>query len=72
VCTFVRKGQSFNETDTTLHYADQTLEVCAVEFETKSFNLSILALYRAPYENFNQFVKRLDATLLYIIKNLCS
>jgi hypothetical protein len=42
------------------------LEVCAIELETKSSNLKILALYRAPSANFNQLIKRLDATLKYI------
>jgi hypothetical protein len=31
---------------------EQTLEVCADELETKSSNLSILALYRAPSAKF--------------------
>jgi len=44
----VRKDQSFNKTDTSLHYAEQTLETCATGLETKSSNLRILALYRAP------------------------
>jgi len=49
-----------------LHCVEQTSEVCAIELETKSFNLRILALYRAPSANFNQFIKRLDATLKYM------
>jgi hypothetical protein len=61
VCIFVREDQKFNKTDTLLHCAEQTLEVYAVELETKSSNL-ILALYRAPTANFNQFVEKLDAT----------
>jgi hypothetical protein len=40
--------------------------MCAVELETKLPNLSILALHRAPSANFNQFIKRLDATLKYL------
>jgi len=63
---FVREDQSFNKTDTLLHCAQQTLEVCAIELETKSSNLRILALYRAPSTNFNQFIERLYATLKYL------
>jgi hypothetical protein len=75
---FVREDLSFNKTDTLLHCAEQTLEVCATELETESPNLRILALYRAPSENFNQFIyrvpsenfnqfiKRIDATLKYL------
>jgi hypothetical protein len=66
VCIVVRKDQSFTKTDTLLHCAEQTLEVCAVELETESSNLRILALYRTPSANFNQFVERLVATLKYL------
>jgi hypothetical protein len=45
---------------------EQTLEVCPVKLETKSFNLRILALYRASSADFNQFMKRLDDTLKYL------
>jgi hypothetical protein len=64
VCISVREDQSFNKIDTSLHCAEQILEVCATELETKSSNLRILA--GAPSANFNQFIKRLDATLKYL------
>jgi hypothetical protein len=51
-----REDQKFKKMDTLLHCAEQTLEVCAVELETKSSNFKILALYRAPSANFNQFI----------------
>jgi hypothetical protein len=38
----------------------------SVELKTKSSNLIILALYRAPSANFNQFIERLDATPKYL------
>jgi exonuclease III len=63
---FVREDQGFNKSDTSLNCAEQTLEVCAVELETKSSNLSILTSYRASSANLNQFIKRLDATLKYL------
>jgi len=66
VCIFVREYQSFNKIGILLHCARRTLKVCAVELETKSSNFRILALYRAPSANFNQFIKRLDATLKYL------
>jgi len=66
VCIFVTEDQSFNKIDTLLHCAEQTLEVCATEFETKSSNLIILVLYRVPSTDFNQFIDRLDATLKYL------
>jgi hypothetical protein len=63
---FCQEGLNLNKIDTLLHCAEQTLEVCAVEIETKSSNLSILESYRAPSANFNQCIKRLDATLKYL------
>jgi hypothetical protein len=66
VCIFIREDQSFNKTDTSLHSAEQSLEVCAIELETKSSNLRMLALYRAHSANFNQFIERLDVTLKYL------
>jgi hypothetical protein len=62
VCIFVREDQRFNKIDTPLHCAEKTLEVHAIESETKSSNLRTLALYRTPSANFNHFL-RLDATL---------
>jgi len=57
VCISVKEDQSFNKIDTSLHCAEQTLEVCAAELQTKSPNLSILALYRAPNANFKPTYK---------------
>jgi hypothetical protein len=58
--------KAFKKIDTLLHCAEQTLEVCAFEFEIKSSNLRILALYRAASANFNQFGERLNATLKHL------
>jgi hypothetical protein len=48
VCIFVRVDQSFNRIGTSLHCAEQTLETCATEFETKSSNLRILPCTKPP------------------------
>jgi hypothetical protein len=64
VVIFVKEGQSFTKIDTLHQCTEQTLEACAVELETKLSNL--IALYRAPYPNFNQFIKLLDAALKYL------
>jgi hypothetical protein len=66
MCIFVREDRSFNRINTSFHCAEQSLKVCAIELETKSSNLKILALYRVPFANFNQFIKRLDNTLKYL------
>jgi hypothetical protein len=64
VCIFIREDQSFKEIDILLPW----LEICAIELETKSPALRILALYRAPSANCNQFIERLDATPKYVCK----
>jgi rRNA maturation protein Rpf1 len=66
VCILVREDQSFKKIDTSLHCAEQTLEVCSVELGTKSSSLRVLSLYRAPSAKCNQFIERLDATLKYL------
>jgi hypothetical protein len=61
MCIFVRKDQSYNnynKIDILLHSTEQTLEISAIQLETN--------LYRAPSADFNQFIKRLDATLKYL------
>jgi hypothetical protein len=65
-CISVRQDQSFNKIDTFLHCVEQTLEVHTVELDIKSSNLRILALYRTPSANLNQFKEKLDATLKYL------
>jgi hypothetical protein len=47
---FVREDQSFNKIDTLLHWAEQTLEVCATELQTKSSKLGILAISEPPLQ----------------------
>jgi hypothetical protein len=51
---------------TLLRCTEQALEVCVIEPETKSSELRILALQRAPSANLNQFIDRLDATLKHL------
>jgi hypothetical protein len=40
--------------------------ICAIQVETKTSNLVILSLYRAPSGGFQQFLRGLDATLKYL------
>jgi hypothetical protein len=39
------------------------LEICAIKLKLKHL---ILSIYRAPSADFNEFIKRLDATLKYL------
>jgi exonuclease III len=66
VCISVRNDQRFNKIDIWHHCKEQDLEICAIHLETKTCNLTIISLYRAPSGDFNQFLKRLDTTLKYL------
>jgi exonuclease III len=66
VCIFVKEDQLFNKIDISRHCKEQDLEICAIQLVTKSSNLIILSLYRAPSGDINEFLKRLDAILMYL------
>jgi hypothetical protein len=66
VCIFVREDQIYNKIDISCHCKEQVLEICAIQLETKASALIILSLYAAPSGDFNQFIKRLHATLKYL------
>jgi exonuclease III len=66
VCIFVEKDQCFNKTDISQHSKEQDFEICAIQLETKTSNIIILSLYRAPSGDFYQFLRGLDATLKYL------
>jgi hypothetical protein len=66
VCIFVKKDQHFNKIDISHHCKEQNLEICAIQLVTKTANLIILSLYRAPSGDINEFLKRLDAILKYL------
>jgi hypothetical protein len=63
VCLFVEKDQCFNKIDISHHCKEQDLEICTVQLETKTFNLIILSLHRAPSGDYHQFLRGLDAIL---------
>jgi hypothetical protein len=66
VCIYVKKDQCFNKIDISQHCKEQDLEICAIQLETKTCDLVILSLYRAPSGDFQQFLRGLDATLKYL------
>jgi hypothetical protein len=66
VCIFVREDQIYNKIDISHHCREQVLEICAIQLETKGSAFIILSLYIAPSCDFNQFIKRLDATFKYL------
>jgi hypothetical protein len=66
VCIFAKKDQYFNKIDIFHLCKEQDLEICAIQLATKSANLIILSMYRAPSGDINEFPKRLDAILKYL------
>jgi hypothetical protein len=66
VCIYIKKDQCFNKIDISQHCKEQDLEICAIQLETRTSNLVILSLYRAPSGDFKQFLRGLDATLKYL------
>jgi hypothetical protein len=62
--------QTVNKTnskiDISQHCKEQDLEIYAIQLETKTSNLIILSLYKAPSGGFQQFLRGLDATLKYL------
>jgi hypothetical protein len=66
VCIFVRNDQCFNKIDISHHCKEQGLEIYAIQLVTKTCNLIVITLYRAPLGDFNQSLKRLNTTLKYL------
>jgi hypothetical protein len=66
MCIFVKKDQCFNKIDITHHCNEQDLEICAIQLQTKTSNLSILRLYRIPSGAFYHFLREFDSTLKYL------
>jgi hypothetical protein len=65
VCIFVRTDQHFSKIDISHHCKEQGFKIYAIQLVTKTCNLIILSLYRAPSGDVNEFLRRLDATLKY-------
>jgi DNA-binding transcriptional MocR family regulator len=68
VCIFVCIDLNVNKIDILHNCREKYLEIYAVELETEASKLIVLSIYRAPTENFNQFLKKLDDTLKYLYK----
>jgi hypothetical protein len=55
VCIFVRNNLNYTNIDLSAYCKDQDIEVCALNLELTSSNLSIMTVYTAPTGNFNCF-----------------
>jgi hypothetical protein len=54
---FAKKDQYFNKNDISHLCKEQDLEICAIQLVTKSTNLIILSMYRAPSGDINEFLR---------------
>jgi exonuclease III len=66
VCIFVHEDFEFSTISLDKYCKEKDIEVCAVKLNTHSTKLIILAIYRSPSGNFNNFLKNLDSAL-----NMC-
>jgi exonuclease III len=66
VCILVRTDQHFSKNDISHHCKGQDFEICAIQLVTKTSDLIILSLYRAPSGDVSEFLRRLDANLKYL------
>jgi len=68
VCIFVHKNLTYTTIDLGKYYKDQDIVVCALKLESTSFNAYIMAVHRAPTDNVNLFLNRLDGIIKHFIK----
>jgi exonuclease III len=66
VYIFVRADQHFSKIEISHHCKEQDFEICAIQLITKTSNIIILNLYKAPSGDVNEFLRGLDATLKYL------
>jgi DNA-binding transcriptional MocR family regulator len=63
VLIFVKKDQHFNKIDISHHCKEQDLEIYAIQLVTKTANLIILSMYRAPSGDINEFIKKIRCNI---------
>ena len=63
VCIFVHGNLNCTTVDLGKYCKDQDTEVCALKLESTSFNVCIMAVYRASTGNFNLFLNGINKTL---------
>jgi hypothetical protein len=60
---FVRTDLHFSKTDIYYHCKGQDFEISAIQLVSKTYNLIVLSLYRAPSGDVDEFLRKLGATL---------
>jgi hypothetical protein len=60
VCIFVYKNLNFLKVNLSRYCKEQDIEVCALKLVSTVLNICVLAVYRAPCDNFTSFLSGLD------------
>jgi exonuclease III len=68
VSIFVKKNLKFNQLNILNHCNEQDIECCVVQLESKYSNIYVLAIYRAPTDDFDLFLKKLESIIDYLYK----
>jgi hypothetical protein len=69
VCIFVYNKLNFTVIDLDKLFNDKAIEACAVKLSYSSFNMLVLAVYRAPAGNFIHFINKLEIIMNLIYNN---
>lgn len=56
----------FQKTDISHDCKEKDVKIYVIQLEIKTSNLTLVSLHRIQSENFNKFLRRLDATLKYL------
>jgi len=70
VCMFIRNNIPFTGLEIGNYCKDQDIEICGIQLNHDSDKLGILAVYRSPSGNFDNFLKNLELVLqtLFLLK----
>jgi exonuclease III len=63
VCIFIHEDLEFYPISLDKYCKEKDAEACAVKLNINSIKLIILAIYRSPQGNLNNFLKNLDSVL---------
>jgi hypothetical protein len=68
VCIFAQYGLECSKIDVNNYCKERDIEICVLNFNSTSFKLYIMVVYRAPMGDFNLFLNKLDDTIKSIYK----
>ena len=63
VCIYIYNSIKFDSLSVSNYCVERDIEACAIKLNLTNITLIILAIYRSPSGNFNNFLQKLDAIL---------